>query len=41
MEGDCNAYALIAVNVPIMRMVYELGQMHRLMPQHFKVASVF
>ena len=22
MEEDCNAYALIAVNVPIMRMVY-------------------
>ena len=22
MEGDCNAYALIAVNVSIMRMVY-------------------
>ena len=22
MEGDCNAYALIAVNAPIMRIVY-------------------
>ena len=37
MEGDCNAYALISVNAPIMRMVY--GMFCHPMLQIFKIMN--
>ena len=39
MEGDCNVYALFAVNAPIRKMIYSFG-FHKL-PSMYMFAHVF